>query len=493
VKMKLLTYKLAALLVLAAFPFLFHSEARGQSLDAEESALLSSINQYRASRGLAQLTASPMLTAAAKWHSADMAARGVLSHVDSQGRAPAARMAAFGYTYQTALGENVAAGNSTASGTLSQWQGSPGHNSVLLYPDFRAVGIGRAAGGTWFWTADFGGFVDAAVTQTCTPPLFQGYPSSCSTINLRWLNQDPISLISHYEIFRSGQQVGTVPGSAISFSEAVGCNFAAVYTIRQVMKSGSSCQTVTSSNPPHTKPCDMCSGSGGGGGGAPGTIRVVSSASFDEPVSPGSLATIFPASGQSLTSTTATANTLPLPTSLAGAQVVINGNLAPLFYVSAGQVNFWMPDWASGSVQVAVTSASGAQSVGGIQLGANPAIFTANSSGSGVAAALVTVDGRTYQSVVGANGAAIPISVSVAGKPNYLILFGTGLRGQGAVQVSIGGRNCPVTWSGAHSRWVGLDQVNVQFVDSLRGAGSVPVVVTAGGVRANTVTITIGN
>src|SRR5438876_1151994 len=96
-----------------------------------------------------------------------------------------------------------------------------------------------------------------AQSQTCTPPTYQGFPSSCSTINLRWLNRDALSLIDHYEILRGGTKVGDVPGNAISYSDAVGCSFGAVYTIKQVMKSGASCQTVTSGMPPHTKPCDM--------------------------------------------------------------------------------------------------------------------------------------------------------------------------------------------------------------------------------------------
>src|SRR5215470_13721012 len=94
----------------------------------------------------------------------------------------------------------------------------------------------------------------------CTPPLYQGYPSSCSNINLRWLNRDPISSIDHYEIYRGGIKVGDAPASAISFSEPVGCAFSSSYIIKQVMKSGATCQTATAGDPPHTKPCDLCAG-----------------------------------------------------------------------------------------------------------------------------------------------------------------------------------------------------------------------------------------
>src|SRR5262249_32186806 len=162
-----------------------------------------------------------------------------------------------------------------------------------------------------------------------------------SNINLRWLNRDPISLIDHYEIYRGNVKVGEAPASAISFSEPVGCAFSAVYTIKQVMKSGASCQTVTTGNPPHTKPCDMCAGGNPGDGS--GTLNVVSSASFIPPATPGAIVTLFANPGQPLTSTTATASGFPLPTNISGTRVLVNGSPTGLFYVSPNQINFLMP------------------------------------------------------------------------------------------------------------------------------------------------------
>ncbi len=324
--------------------------------------------------------------------------------------------------------------------------------------------------------------------SVCTPPLYQGFPSSCSNINLRWLNRDPVSMIDHYEIYRGGVKVGEVPGSAISFSEPVGCNFAAVYTIKQVMKSGASCQTVTTGSPPHTKPCDMCSG-----GGGTGSLNVVSSASFTPPAAPGSIATIFANPDQSLTSTIAPAAGLPLPTNISGTQVLINGAATGLFYVSPNQINFLMPQSAAGTVNVTVNGSNGERLEGSVLTAPNPAIFTANSRANGAAAALVTGDGLSFQPVADSNGNPVPISVGNPGRPNYLILFGTGMRTQGTVQVRIGGRDCHVTWSGPHSQLAGLDQINVQLPDSLRGVGTVSVIVTVGGFVSNLAQVNIGN
>lgn len=322
--------------------------------------------------------------------------------------------------------------------------------------------------------------------STCTPPLFQGYPSSCSTLNLRWLNRDSISLIDHYEIFRGSAKVGEAPGNAISYSDPVGCSFGATYTIKQVMKSGANCQTVTTGNPPHTKPCDMCTGGGS-------LLNLVSSASFNSPVAPNSLVTIFANPGQSLTSATAAANTLPLPENLAGTQVLVNGTAAGLFYASPGQINFLMPQTNVGAVTVVVTGSNGERTEGAGLTGPNPAIFTASSNGSGVAAAQVTSDGQRYSRVYDVNKVAVPISVMDGGQPNYLILYGTGIRSQGAVEVKIGGQPCQVTFAGAHSGLPGVDQINVRLPESLRGVGQVTVVVLVGGFVSNFAQVNIGN
>lgn len=328
--------------------------------------------------------------------------------------------------------------------------------------------------------------VNRVEAQTCTPPLFQGYPSSCSTLNIRWLNRDPISLIDHYDILRGSTKVGEAPASAISYSDAVGCSFGATYIIKQVMKSGATCQTVTTGNPPHTKPCDLCTGGGN-------LLNLVSAASFNAPVALNSVATVFANPGQSLTSATAGATTVPLPESLAGTQVLVNGTPAGLFYVSPGQINFLMPQTNVGAVSVVITGPNGERTEGSALTGPNPAIFTATANGSGVAAAQVTADGQSYQRVYDANRVAVPISVRDQGRTNYLVLYGTGIRNQSAVEVKIGGQSCPVTFAGAHPSLPGVDQLNVQLPDSLRGIGTVAVVVTAGGFVANLAQINIGN
>lgn len=147
------------------------------TLDSEESAFLSLLNNLRTQYGLTPLQISPALEASSTWMSTDMATRNYAGHTDSLGRDPFTRMKAFGYNYPP-WGENIAAGNSDAQNTLNQWltacdpDGSGSctyaHRQNMLNGSFKAIGIGRAYNPNslyrWYWTTDFGGYVDAGST-----------------------------------------------------------------------------------------------------------------------------------------------------------------------------------------------------------------------------------------------------------------------------------------------------------------------------------------
>lgn len=131
------------------------------ALDSEEMRFLDLINQYRAANGLGALTLNNTLNQTARWMAQDMAANNYFSHTDSQGRDPFVRMAAFGYTYNTWKGENLAAGVSGAQAAFDLWKGSPGHNANMLGANYTVIGIARAFDEKstfgWYWTTEFGG------------------------------------------------------------------------------------------------------------------------------------------------------------------------------------------------------------------------------------------------------------------------------------------------------------------------------------------------
>jgi hypothetical protein len=73
------------------------------------------------------------------------------------------------------------------------------------------------------------------------------------------------------------------------------------------------------------------------------------------PVAPGSIISIYGANMASAPSGSgATASTLPLPTSLSGAQVLMNGIQAPLYYADSGQINAQVPWEVRGASSLAV-------------------------------------------------------------------------------------------------------------------------------------------
>jgi uncharacterized protein (TIGR03437 family) len=230
----------------------------------------------------------------------------------------------------------------------------------------------------------------------------------------------------------------------------------------------------------------------------PNTSVTVSAASYQVDTAAESIDAMF---GTRLAVQIASAGSIPLPTSLAGTMIVVNGIMAPLFFVSPGQINYQMPqELPPGSVVTIVTVAGdGIVSQGQSRVLAEaPGIFTANTSGSGAPAALWTLDGNTYSSVTNPDGTlrAIPAGA-------YLVLFVTGIRhapdpnptdGNGvaeSVQVNLGGVSAAPFFAGAQGGFVGLDQINLQIPASLAGRGDVEVVITVNGRAANTIQLRV--
>jgi hypothetical protein len=70
-------------------------------------------------------------------------------------------------------------------------------------------------------------------------------------------------------------------------------------------------------------------------------------------VAPGSIASMY---GSGLAPSIGIANTFPVPATLGGASVSVNGVAAPLLYASPNQINFQVPFEVSGSATVTVTT-----------------------------------------------------------------------------------------------------------------------------------------
>jgi len=131
-----------------------------------ERQLMTLVNQARWDNGqLPPLKASQNLTDAARYHSQDMRDDDYFGH-DSYNRVGGElvferywneRVQLY-YSGSGALGENIAAGFSTPTLVMDVWMSSGDHRDIILGTDYREIGIGYAAGGSWghYWTQDFG-------------------------------------------------------------------------------------------------------------------------------------------------------------------------------------------------------------------------------------------------------------------------------------------------------------------------------------------------
>ncbi len=144
------------------------------SMDTEEQAFLTLINNYRVQNSLPKLHLSYMLSRASAWKSKDLAVNAYFAH-DDLSRTWVQRIRDCSYGYNTFLGENIAAGYVTAQSVFDGWKASPGHNANMLGANYTSIGIGRyfVAGSPfgWYWTTDFGGYDDGYTTKATDAPL----------------------------------------------------------------------------------------------------------------------------------------------------------------------------------------------------------------------------------------------------------------------------------------------------------------------------------
>ncbi len=230
--------------------------------------------------------------------------------------------------------------------------------------------------------------------------------------------------------------------------------------------------------------------------------------------------TIASAFGTELATVTASVDALPLPTDLEGTMVMVIDSaglarVAPLFFVSPGQVNYQIPAGTSpGQAQVFIIADNGAISTETMQVGGvGPGIFTADASGNGAAAAYVvrgSADGaQSYEPIADYDAAQqkqvfVPVDfgpdLGAQSDQLYLLLFGTGLRSRSslaAVSVQVSGADgqtlmtLPVEYAGAQGDFEGLDQVNLKLPRELMGQGVLNLTLLVDGKIANTVQIQI--
>jgi hypothetical protein len=117
-------------------------------------------NLERVSRGVPPLKAASEIMNSSEFHSDWMADHDCFAHNCSGEPDWVTRIENAGYLNWRLLGENIAAGYTTASAVVDGWMGSPSHRANMLNPDFREGGGGYTYSGTTtyyhYWTQDLG-------------------------------------------------------------------------------------------------------------------------------------------------------------------------------------------------------------------------------------------------------------------------------------------------------------------------------------------------
>jgi uncharacterized protein (TIGR03437 family) len=220
---------------------------------------------------------------------------------------------------------------------------------------------------------------------------------------------------------------------------------------------------------------------------------VVNAASSLPQIAPGSLISIY---GTELSTGTYQAGSAPLPTSLSGTTVTIDGVAVPLLFVSPTQINAQAPYETPIGVTALVVTVDNVSSppVSFVVGGAGPGIYTFGLTDQAVAVNLPEGTINTamspaapgqyitvYLTGQGTVYPAVPTGAAAPADPLSLPVLNT--------QATIGGVSSLVQFAGLAPGFVGLLQLNLQAPNFV--AGQLPLQVAIGGAMSNVVVISV--
>jgi uncharacterized protein (TIGR03437 family) len=225
----------------------------------------------------------------------------------------------------------------------------------------------------------------------------------------------------------------------------------------------------------------------------PSTTAIVNTASLLPSIAPGSLISIL---GTNLAASDATAIAMPLPNSLNGTAVTINGRAAPLVFVSSTLINAQAPFETNLGTATLSIQAGTVTSI--------PVTFEVTATAPGV----LTAPGSDHVMAQNNPGGELNSPDSPARPGQYVTAY---LTGQGVVdnpvatgaaspaspvsvpmapiQVRVGGKEALIAFAGLAPGLVGLLQIDIVVPDI--AAGEQPLDVTIGGVSANTTVLSV--
>ena len=219
----------------------------------------------------------------------------------------------------------------------------------------------------------------------------------------------------------------------------------------------------------------------------------VSAASFYYgPAAPESIMSAF---GAGVAARQEVATTVPLPTQLGGTSMKIRDSAGverdiQMFFASPNQVNYLLPPGlAAGRAVVSIQPEGGSLLEAELEIApVAPGVFVSDAQRTTAALLLrVRPSGeQIVEPVVEAvNATVMPRAIDFGGDRLFLLVFATGLRDAGRVDLRVGGRLLTVSYFGPQGDFVGLDQVNAELTPDLAGSGLVTVELLADSVAAN--------
>ena len=229
---------------------------------------------------------------------------------------------------------------------------------------------------------------------------------------------------------------------------------------------------------------------------AQGSLAVINYSGFNvqAPVAPGSIASAY--GTFTGVATAAWGGTGSMPRELSNTRLRVNNVEAPLYFVSAGQINFNIPvATASGRQIVEVLVGGNVVAQGSVNIwDAFPGLAARNTEATrpGV---ILNQDYSDNLTTPAARGSVVQLFATGCGATNPVSLDGTPSGTTAStvapVKAFVSVDEAIVSYAGAQPQYPGICQVNITIPDKSYITGNVPLFITVNGIASNPVSVRV--